>query len=175
MCKYARITNRNIINFFQVSKLSWFQCNMISESKTLSNINNLTWSGTFWAPGSGLSKSKTSNKIIRKSYLNFLREDIYLCKKTCNMAVFQSYMIRYMRKNLVSSHINKIQAKILKNFDKAGSGISKIGSGPKFSGSAILKEDEVSTAVLSPSSILHFVVWKLGNKRSIKFVRNIIY
>ena len=34
-------------------------------------------SGTFLSPGSGSLKSKTSTKIIRKSYLIFLREDFF--------------------------------------------------------------------------------------------------
>ena len=34
-------------------------------------------SGTFGAPISGSLKSKTLTKIIRKSYLNFLREDTF--------------------------------------------------------------------------------------------------
>ena len=76
-------------------------------------------SGTLQSPGSGFRslKRKTATKIIRKSYLHFLREDLFFFK-VYNMAIFYSYIIWSLIKNLGSSlKRNKNHKNILKFFD----------------------------------------------------------
>ena len=136
----------SVFELFRSDCITVYVCIIdLTQTRVMSQIEPLRYRRNLrQCYGSGSLKRKTSTKIIIKSYLNFRREDLFLLKK-CNMAIFYSYKIWSLSKNLVST-LKRMKKKRKKNpiFGQIQAGSDfflKTGSGAKLSGSATLHCD----------------------------------